>query len=602
MVARPNSVPAASSTTATTVPLSTLAVPDTWTGELIAVLASGLSMMIFRSPGIAVAAVAGSDELAGVVLVLADGEAPAFVEALADPLSMTNVVVLLPPHPASTTDTRTVSPAPNPFMTTELGALYVALAMGDIQRRLIRVEPFLVAGLAAIYFVLYSVLSVLRHVTYHSFGPDLGIFDQVFWNTVHGRVLESTMSLAQGQPHSYLADHFSPVYLLLVPAYALLPRPQTLLVIQTLFLALGVWPLYLLARLKLEPGFQRLVWALAYFLFLPVAFINLFDFHELALAVLPLGFAIYYLEKGRPGWFLLSLASTFLIKEELPLVGVGFGAYILLTRRDWKLGLGVLIGSLAIFLAVVRVFIPAFGGGSYEYFARRINYRYAELGTTPQEILTTVFAHPGRLAQILLQPQKLKFLVGIFGPVLGLTAFSGFAAVLVLPTLAILLLSNYAPQYAFTSHYSAPLIALVIGTSILGFARLRPSLRPLAAAGVLASSLVFSYLFGDLPYSRHFDPRMFEPEARYAAFATNLDRIPPDASVAAENNLTPHLSQRRYIYNIEFEGANDAQYLALDDAALGRNPLALQQQIAAFEAVGYRTIATGDGLALMRKN
>ncbi len=446
--------------------------------------------------------------------------------------------------------------------------------MDDIQRRLIRLEPFLVAGLASTYFVLYSVLSVLRHVTYHSFGPDLGIFDQVFWNTIHGRVLESTMSLAQGQPHSYLADHFSPVYLLLVPAYALVPRPETLLVIQTLFL---------------------------YFLYLPVAFINLFDFHELALAVLPLGFAIYFLEKGRLGWFLVSLVSTFLIKEELPLVGVGFGAYILLSRRDWRLGLGVLAGSLALFLAVVRVVIPAFGGGSYEYFARRLNYRYAELGTTPQEIIKTVFAHPSRLAQILFQPQKLKFVVGIFGPVLGLTAFSGFAAVLVLPTLAILLLSNYGPQYAFTSHYSAPLIALVIGTSILGFARLRPSLRPFAAAGVLASSLVFSFLFGNLPYSRHFDPRMFEPEARYTAFVANLDRIPPEASVAAENHLTPHLSQRRFIYDIEFEGANDAQYLALDDATLGRSAPALQQQIAAFESQGYQTIATGDGLALMRR-
>jgi uncharacterized membrane protein len=470
-----------------------------------------------------------------------------------------------------------------------------------VNARLTRVEPFVVAGLASAYFVLYSVLSVLRHVTYHSFGPDLGIFDQVFWNTTQGRILESTMSLVQAQPHSYLADHFSPVYLLLMPAYALIPRPETLLVIQTLFLALGVWPLYLLTRLKLEAGFQRLVWVLVYFLFLPLAFINLFDFHELALAVLPLGFALYFLETGRPGLFLISLASTFLIKEELPLVGVGFGAYILLAKRDWKLGLGVLAGSLAAFLAIVRVIIPAFGGGSYEYFARRLNYRYAELGTTPQEIITNAVSHPDRFAHLLFQAQKLKFLVGIFGPVLGLTAISGWAAILVLPTLGILLLSNYAPQYAFTSHYSAPLIALVIGTSILGFARLRPAFRGPVAGAVLASSLAFSFLFGDLPFSRHFDPRMFEAEPRYAAFVGNLDRIPADASVAAENNLTPHLSHRRYIYNLEYEGTVNAQYLALDDASLGRSAAALQQQIATFESQGYHTIATGDGLALMQR-
>ena len=473
--------------------------------------------------------------------------------------------------------------------------------IADIRRPLVRFEPFIVVGLAAAYFLLYSVLSVLRHETFHSFGPDLGIFDQVFWNTTQGRFLESTMSLAQVEPHSYLADHFSPIYLALLPAYALIPRPATLLVIQTLFLALGVWPIYLLARLKLEAGAMRLLWALVYFLFLPVAFINLFDFHELALAVLPLGFAIYFLERGRPGLFLLSLASTFLIKEELPLVGIAFGAYILLAKRDLKLGAGVLAGSVLAFVGLVRVLIPAFGGGSQAFFARRIASRYAELGTTPQEIVATALGHPGRLGQILFQGQKLKFLVGIFGPVLALTAISGWAAILVLPTLAILLLSNYAPQYAFTSHYSAPLIALVIGTSILGFARLRPSYQRPVAGAVLASSLVFSFLFGDLPFSRHFDPHLFQAEPRYVAFASALDRIPPNASVGSENNLTPHLTHRRFIYNLEFEGANNADYLALDDAALNRSATALQQQIASFEARGYRTIATGDGLALMQR-
>ena len=147
--------------------------------------------------------------------------------------------------------------------------------MIETRGRLDRVEPYVVAALALGYFLVYSVLCVLRHLTFHSFGSDLGLFDQVFWNTTQGRLFESTMSLAQPQPHSYLGDHFSPVYLLLLPVYALIPRPETLVVIQTLFLALGVWPIYLLARLKLAPGWLRLVWAGVYFLFLPLAFINL---------------------------------------------------------------------------------------------------------------------------------------------------------------------------------------------------------------------------------------------------------------------------------------------------------------------------------------
>jgi len=462
-------------------------------------------------------------------------------------------------------------------------------------------EPTAVVAIAATYFVVYSVLSVLRHVTYHSFGPDLGIFDQIFWNTTQGRFFESTMSLTVPQPHSYFGDHFSPVYLVLLPFYAAIPRPETLLVIQTLFLALGVWPVYLLARFKLRPGFPRLVWVLAYFLFLPVAFINLFDFHELALAVLPLGFAIYFLEREMVVWFLVSLACSFLVKEELPLIGLGFGAYILLEKRNLKLGLGVLAGSAIAFIAEVRLIIPTLGGGSVTNFASRFASRYTQFGSDPAQVLGTMLTNPRKVAQTLIQAQKLKFLVGIFGPVLGLTAFSGFAAILVLPTLGYLLLSNYVPQYSFTGHYSAPLIALVLGTSILGFARLRQAQQMPVAIAVILSSLAFSFFFGDLPFSRHFDIHNFQTETRYLSFAPSLALIPPSARVAAENNLTPHLSHRRFIYNIEFQGSQNAPYLALDDASLGHSLDAFRAQVASYEALGYIEIAAGDGLALLKR-
>ena len=406
------------------------------------------------------------------------------------------------------------------------------------------------------------------------------------------------MSQAQPVPHSYFNDHFSPVYLLLLPFYFVVPKPQTLLILQTLALALGALPIYLLARDRLAPGFLRVAWVMAYFLFLPLAFINLFDFHELAFAVLPLGFALYFLERGQPLWFLISLLAAFTVKEELPLVGLGFGLYILLQKRDPKLGLGVLAVSALAFVAIVRLIIPAFGNGTpYAYFTAR----YAQLGNSPQEIVRTVLTNPPKLAATLFQVQKFKFLVGIFGPVLGLTILSGFGILLVVPTLATLLLSNYAPQFAFTSHYSAPLIALVLGTSIIGLARLRPGLQGPLTAAVLVSSVAFSFAVGDLPFSRHFDPRMFQTEARYVAFAPRLALIPPAASVAAENNLTPHLSHRRLIYDIEFEVIQHAEYVALDDASLARNASAFAQQVNAYVSQGYRVIAAGDGLALLQR-
>ncbi len=452
-------------------------------------------------------------------------------------------------------------------------------------------------GLAAIYFAAYATLSVLRHESYHSFGFDLGLFNQLFWNTTQGRLFESTMSQALPVPHSLLGDHFTPFFLFLVPFYYAYPHPETLLVIQTLALALGAWPVFLLARLKLPAGYAPL-WVLVYFLFVPLAYINLYDFHEVALSVAPLGFALYFLEHDRRAWFLVSLLITFLIKEEMALVGAAFGAYLLLGKRDWKLGLGVLAGSLLAFLAVIQVAIPFFAGGrSYPYIADR----YAEVGGSLKGIAKTLVTNPLRIARALIQPKKISFLVALFGPVLGLSALAGWSSLLLLPTLGYLLLSSYEPQFSFTSQYSAPLIPLVIGTAILALARLREQARRPVMAALIVSSLFFSWAFGNLPFSRKFDPGQYTTQSRYAAFVPQLSRIGTDARVSAENGLPSHLSERRYIYDYQLEGVQDAEWVVLDYEGTNYNIAVFNEQVAAVEAAGFDEVGSGDGLALLHK-
>jgi len=450
--------------------------------------------------------------------------------------------------------------------------------------------------MASVYFLLYATLSVLRHESYHSLGLDLGLFDQIFWNTTQGRPFESTMSLGVAAPHSLLGDHFSPVFLLLVPLYYAYPHPETLLVIQTAALALGAWPVYLLAKLKLGAGYP-LLWVSAYFLSLPLAFINLFDFHEMALAIAPLGFALYFLERDRPIWFVSFLLFTFLIKEELPVVALGFGMYAL-ARRNWRLGLQVLAGSLVAFELVTAIVIPHFNGGrAYFYF----HDRYAAIGGSPLGIVRTLITNPLQIARVLVVPKKIFFLIGIFGPVLGLSAIAGWAVLLLLPTLGYLLLTGYEPQFSFTSQYAAPLIPLVIGTAIIAMGRLPASAQRYVAGGVLASSLVFSWAYGDLPYARKFDWGAFETQSRYASFVPQLSQIGSGARVSAEIGLTSHLSERRYIYEYAYEGVQDAQWVVLDYEGTNYDLSGFDSQVRYVESLGYEQVASGYGLSLLRK-
>src|SRR5712692_7934709 len=115
-----------------------------------------------------------------------------------------------------------------------------------------RYEGRLALALVLLYAVVFGSLALVRHWALHSTALDLGVFDQVLWNTVHGRFMESTLSLERCDPHSFFLDHFSPALLVIVPFYAIVPRPETLIFVQTVALALGTWPIYLLARRVLE--------------------------------------------------------------------------------------------------------------------------------------------------------------------------------------------------------------------------------------------------------------------------------------------------------------------------------------------------------------
>src|SRR5437879_2663091 len=82
---------------------------------------------------------------------------------------------------------------------------------------------------------------------------DLGVYDQSMYSTVHyGRLFFSTVewpyTMSVVPAGTQLAVHFSPVLFLLLPIYAVFPSPVTLLVLKTIAVALGAFPVYLMGR------------------------------------------------------------------------------------------------------------------------------------------------------------------------------------------------------------------------------------------------------------------------------------------------------------------------------------------------------------------
>jgi len=90
----------------------------------------------------------------------------------------------------------------------------------------------------AIFVFYFSYFSIKRVDTLNSYYYDLGIMDQVVYNTSQGRFLEMTNPTFL-KNMSRLAIHFDPILAVFAPFYWLWPDFKILLIGQALIVGLG---------------------------------------------------------------------------------------------------------------------------------------------------------------------------------------------------------------------------------------------------------------------------------------------------------------------------------------------------------------------------
>ncbi|MBE2232399.1 MAG: DUF2079 domain-containing protein [Anaerolinea sp.] len=464
----------------------------------------------------------------------------------------------------------------------------------------------LVLLMAVAYALFMGAVTLARHNTFGTYAFDLGIHSQALASIArHGYPL---VTLYGPQPVNQFGDHFAPIFYLLTPLSILLRDARALLIVQTLLLASGVAPVYLLARSKLASVTLAVALAAAYLLFPALHGVNTFDFHEIALAVPLLLWSFYCLETGRFRLFGLFLALALFTKEEVALTGVAIGLYILLVQRQPRRGALVMALSAAYFLLVTALIMPALGGGAdvgrFEGLAVDGFGGFAG-------VAMTLFTNPVyTFSYLFLDPDKLLFLAQLLLPLLGIPLLAGAGPwIVALPGFATLLLSSYRPQYLLDTHYSAIVIPSLFFLAVLGLARVerrrRAAALPLAAA-LLAASLVMNWQFGWLGGKLfHGIPR---PTERQRAIAALIDAIPPEASVSTLSRFVPHLASREQIYL--YPTVNDAETILFDAALDGdffplisRDPRgeAIERLLPLLASGDYGLVGGEDGVLLLQR-
>ncbi|MFI1398365.1 DUF2079 domain-containing protein [Streptomyces sp. NPDC020681] len=471
---------------------------------------------------------------------------------------------------------------------------------------------------AAAFFLLYATVSVRRHTLLRTTGYDLGIFEQAV--RAYSQLRAPLVPL-RGEHFNLLGDHFHPALAVLAPLYRLWPSPVCLLLAQSALLALGAVPLtaWALRTLGRRPAHAV---AVAYGLSWGIASAAAFDFHEVALAVPLLSFAVTALGQQRWRAAVIWAAPLVLIKEDLGLTLAALGAYV-----AWKgpgarrLGIATAVTGLVASVVEIKLLLPAFNpAGGYAHGGNLAEGAHSSL------LGTIAFAPLDALRPDI----KAMTLVLVFAPS-ALLALRSPLALLAVPTLAWRMLSQNGFHWGTAFHYSAVLMPIVIAGLIDTLRQWRTVDHPLAARQIRASLLtvlaVTVVMLPSFPLAQLAQRATWRSTAHIDAARALLARIPDGATVAASNRLAPQLTSRcqvvlfpsfpvdarLYEYDKKQLPRPTADWIIHDREApaawpykTGHWPYPPEQQAAELEKAkrlyGYDVVAERAGITLLRRS
>ncbi len=498
-----------------------------------------------------------------------------------------------------------------------------------------RVALGIVGVMALAFTVFFSAYLFALHDAYMTHAEDLGIMDQALWNTLHGAPLHQTICDRVTDNNclgdiSRLAIHFEPIMFPLSLLYVIAPSPKTLQLVQALIVASGAFPAFWLAMRRLRSPFAGIVFAAAYLLFPSLQAAVTDDFHAVTLSAAFLLFALYFMLSRNNTGLIIACLLALSTKEEIPLDVALIGLSIVVLQRRARLGWGLVALSMVWLIAELAIMHLVSPLGQSPTVAR-----YSQFGDSPGQVALYLLTHPVQVVRdYILAPDRIVYLRTLLAPLGYLPLFAPLTLLIAVPALAINMLSSYAPMYSGIYQYNAEIVPVLIVAAIEGVALLaglgawagaqvRPRISaqtlrwphwiariPLQRALMVALTLLV-LLFalraqrdhGYTSLAKGFTWPVVTAHARLADAI--IARIPLGASVSAQTDLVPHISQRRHIYLFP-DHMHDADYILLDvTGSLYPQSLAVQSYMTQARSLltggGYHVVVADDGYLLLAK-
>jgi uncharacterized membrane protein len=479
------------------------------------------------------------------------------------------------------------------------------------RRRFVAPETLVMLLGVAFYAVWMSYATILQHREFATFAYDLGNYDNMFYNTLHGHPFRTLSVLPTGGNWSMLSNHAELTIFALLPFYALHPGSETLLIMQATSLALGAIPLYFFAARRL-PRPAALVLALAYLAYAPMHESNFYDIHFQPFAVPLVLTALYALDAERPLLFGISFVLAMGCREDVPIGFIVLGVYLLLVGKRTRMALAMTVLAATYFVVIKVIVMPRFGTWWFNEFYKEL---YPAGENTYGGIVKTLLSNPVYVFKTFVSLEKLALLLLILTPLAFLPLRRGILWMSLLPGVPFTILTTaYWPTVSISFQYCLFFVPFIFTASALALASFRASARGNprlwgAVGAVAVATFLTTRVWGAMPPGDKFKggfrdipslrPVTAMEKQKERDIKELIAKIPKNASISVSEVEHPHVSNRLDVMTLRVSYAGvDYILYAEDSGGFGADVARKALDSGEYEVVEKRPLSR---MTLLRK-
>jgi len=421
-------------------------------------------------------------------------------------------------------------------------------------------SALIVVVLAAVaYGAFMSFYTVRWHEKLGTATFDLGINNNLLYGGLEGKFNQSPVIFPE-DPQKYLANHVKIGLYTFLPIYALHPKPETLLILQSISLGLSAIPLFLFAKRRL-PAWWAAALALVYLAYYPMHGANFYEMKVVPTSAALVLTCIWAIDAKR---FIIGgifFVWALIMREDMPVPLAVVGAVFLLSGKRPKSGLVMTAVASTWFVLLRFRFMNEVGSW---WFPNMYEDLWAHPDRGFQGVIKTLLSNPSFTLKHIFVEKKFWYLMHLLVPMAFVPVRRWWAwAALVPGAILTLLVTDYAPPTMFSFQYVmhwSPYLFCGAALVLASMAKEQGRVRALAALIAMSlASMALSYNYGafsarDKALESGYHKITFSMSDKERAALQDVRKLvaslPAGASVGSTERVGAHLSSRVGFYTL----------------------------------------------------